>query len=131
MNSITLRKPIKIDGKPVDELTYDVDEITAEAFAEAEQRKFQASGSKGAITAPVIEMDYSMQLYIGFAAIIAVNPKYDYNDLLRISGRDLISVQRVGRSFMLASGEETEDSESEAGKSVNASETTPASSTQA
>ena len=32
---------------------------------------------------------------------------------------------------MLASGEETEDSESEAGKSVNASETTPASSTQA
>ena len=56
-----------------------------------------------------------MQLYLGFAAIIAVNPKYDYNDLQRISGPDVMSVMKIGRNFILASAEgesEAEGSES-------------------
>ena len=115
MDSIKLTKPIKVNGEEVAELTYDVNEITPAGFAEAEFRKSQASGSKGAPSAAAVELDYSMQLYLGFAAIIAVNPKYDYNDLQRISGPDVMSVMKIGRNFILASAEgesEAEGSES-------------------
>lgn len=127
MDSIKLKKPIKVNGKTVEELTYDVNEITPAGFAEAEFRKSQASGSKGAPSAAAVELDYSMQLYLGFAAIIAVNPQYDYNDLQRVSGPDVMSVMKVGRNFILTSAAE----ESEAEGSENASETTPESITQA
>lgn len=127
MDSIKLKKPIKVNGKTVEELTYDVNEITPAGFAEAEFRKSQASGSKGAPSAAAVELDYSMQLYLGFAAIIAVNPQYDYNDLQRVSGPDVMSVMKVGRNFILASAAE----ESEAEGSENVSETTPESITQA
>lgn len=127
MDSIKLKKPIKVNGKSVEELTYDVNEITPAGFAEAEFRKSQASGSKGAPSAAAVELDYSMQLYLGFAAIIAINPQYDYNDLERVSGPDVMSVMKVGRNFILASAV----GESEAEGSENASETTPESTTQA
>lgn len=127
MESIKLKKPITINGKKIEELTHDINEITPASFAEAELKKSQASGSKGTPTAGAIELDYSMQLYLGFAAIIAVNPNYDYNDLQRISGPDVMSVMRIGRNFIIASAAES----SEAEESESASETTPASTTQA
>ena len=43
MDSIKLKKPIKVNGEEVAELTYDVNEITPAGFAEAEFRKSQAS----------------------------------------------------------------------------------------
>ena len=68
-----------------------------------------------------------MHLYLGFAAIIAANPQYDYNDLQRISGPDVMSVMKIGRNFIIASAA----GDSEAAESENASETSPASTTQA
>ena len=56
-----------------------------------------------------------MHLYIGLAAFFAFNPNYDYNDLQRISGPDVMSVMKIGRNFILASAEgesEAEGSES-------------------
>lgn len=103
MNTLTLKNPIKINGKDVSELTYDANEITAEAFIEAETRKFASAVKKGATTAATIELDYSMQLELGLAAILAVNDGYDYNDLLRIKGTDLIGVVRIGRNFTMPS----------------------------
>lgn len=124
MESIKLKKPLTINGANVEELTYDINEITPAGFAEAEFKKSQASGSKGAPNAGAVELDYSMHLYLGFAAIIAVNPQYDYNDLQRISGPDVMSVMKIGRNFIIASAAEAAESE-------NASETSPASTTQA
>lgn len=127
MDSLKLKKPLLVNGKKVEELTYDINEITSAGFAEAEFRKSQASGSKGAPNAAAVELDYSMQLYLGFAAIIAVNPQYDYNDLQRISGPDVMGVMKIGRNFILASAAES----SEVAESENASETSPESTTQA
>lgn len=127
MDSLKLKNPLKINGKTVEELTYDVNAITPAGFAEAEFRKAQASGSKGAPSAAAVELDYSMQLYLGFAAIIAVNPQYDYSDLQRVTGPDVMGVMRIGRNFILASAAE----ESEVEASENTSETTPGSTTQA
>lgn len=45
-NTIKLDNPVQINGKSYNELTYDISEITAQAFAEADARKLSASGSK-------------------------------------------------------------------------------------
>lgn len=111
MDTLKLKKPIKIDGKEVAELTYDADEITAEAFITAESRKFAASSKKGG-TGAVLEFDYSMHLELGFAAIIAVNPQIDYSDLKRIKGADLVAVAKIGRNFTLLSAAEKASEES-------------------
>ena len=126
MESIILKNPIKINGKDVAELTHDANEITPAGFAEAEYRKTRANGSKGAPSSAAVELDYSLHLYLGFAAILAVNPEYDYNDLERIKGTDVMEVMKVGRNFIIASAGKSAEETSE-----NASETTPASTTPA
>ena len=45
-NTIKLDNPVQINGKSYNELTYDISEITAQAFAEADARKLSASGSR-------------------------------------------------------------------------------------
>ena len=119
MDTLKLKNPIKINGKEVRELTYDVNEITADAFVEAEMRKFNAVSKKG-VNAPAMEMDYSMHLELGFAAIVAVNPNIDYNDLGRLKGPDLIAVARVGRNFIMPSVEEEPMGNSTENKSESA-----------
>lgn len=105
MKTLKLKTPIKINGEEVSELTYDTNEITAEAFIEAEARKFKTVGKQG-ITAGALELDYSMHLQLGFAAIVAVNPKIDYNDLSRLKGADVAAVVRIGRNFIMPSAAE-------------------------
>lgn len=124
MEYITLKNPISINGKEVTKMTYDVNEITPAGFAEAEYRKTRANGSKGAPSSAAVELDYSLHLYLGFAAIIAVNPEYDFNDLERIKGIDVMEIMKVGRNFIIASAGHSTDEGSE-----NASETTPESTT--
>lgn len=125
MEKIILKNPIQINGKAIKELTYDVNEITPAGFAEAEYRKTRSNGSKGAPSSAAVELDFSLHLYLGFAAILAVNPEYDFNDLERIKGPDVMSVMKVGRNFIIASAEKSTDDTSE-----NASETMQESTTQ-
>lgn len=124
MEIIKLRNPILINNKQVTELTYDSNEITPSGFAEAEYHKTRANGSKGAPSSAAVELDYAMHLYLGFAAIIAVNPGYDWADLERIKGADVMEVVKVGRNFIIDSVDASQDDTSE-----NASETTPESTT--
>ena len=70
-------------------MTYDTDEISGALYAQAESAKMKASGSKGGNLAGAVELDYSLHLYIGFAAVIAVNPAYTFEDMERIKGRSL------------------------------------------
>lgn len=126
MNSIKLQNPIKIDGKTVNELTYDINEITAIGFIEAEAKRKSAAGRAVNIT-PAVEFDFGLHLYLGFAAIIAVNPKIDWSDLERLHGHDVVEVTGIGRNFILKS----EDKESPESESGAASETTPESTTPA
>lgn len=106
-------------------MTYDTDEISGALYAQAESAKMKASGSKGGNLAGAVELDYSLHLYIGFAAVIAVNPAYTFEDMERIKGRSLREFARIGRGFFIASGD------SEADSSDEQSETTPEPTTQA
>lgn len=117
--TLKLRHPIDIDGKKVKALTYDSEEITAALFAEADTLKKKAAGISNMSISPAIEFDFGLHLYIGFAAIIAVNPEYDFTDLERIKGSDIRDVMNVGRRFFIASAEDGQPN-----SSANASETT-------
>lgn len=109
--TITLSKPILIDGAETKELKYDTDLITTDLFSEAEGLKNKATrqASKGTF-AGAMELDYSFHLYLGAASIVAANPTWTFEDVLRVKGHDIRKVIGIGRSFMTESDESAEDS---------------------
>lgn len=100
MERIKLHEPILIDGKKVAELSYDVNEITAGQFCEAEALRFAAAGNKASLT--VCEFDHGLHLYLGMMAIVAAMPHIDITDLERLKGRDMVQVMKIGQNFILA-----------------------------
>lgn len=111
METLKLRNPIKIDGKEVAEVTYDANEIDGLLFATAEAKRKDALGLKDSMTAAA-EFDYSLHVYMGYAAIIAVNSSYSFEDVARIKGRDLVEVMKIGRNFILKSEKESPEKSS-------------------
>lgn len=115
--TLKLKKPLLVNGKEVNELTYDADEITIQEYKAANKRTLSYDMS-------LAESDYYLHLQIGFAAIIAVNPEIDISDLERMKGQDLYKVSIVGRNFITeALADFAEDNSEEQ------SETTPDAST--
>ena len=127
-NSIKLKNPILIDNKPVSEITYDGNEITAVLYAQADAKKKVAAGMKNVNISPAVEFDFGLHLYMGFAAAIAVNPAYSFEDLERIKGRDVMAFAEVGRDFLLEL-DTSDESSSEKQSEPTAEPTTPASPT--
>ena len=125
--TLHLKNPILINGKVITEVTYDSNEIDGILFATAESKRKAAAGRKDFSIAPAAEFDFSLHLYLGFAAIVAVNPSYDFSDLERMKGHDVVEVMGIGRNFMLTS-EEKAQTESDSGEPT---ETTPESTTPA
>lgn len=126
MEKLKLRNPIMIDGKKITELTYDSNEIDGILFATAESKRKAAAGLKSTAITIAAEFDFGLHLYLGFAAIVAVNPEYDFSDVERIKGRDVVEVMAIGRNFMLASEQEQQQNSSD-----EPTETTQESTTQA
>lgn len=125
--TLKLRDPIKVNNESVAELSYDTDEITAALFVEAEAKCRAAAGRNVTIT-PAAEFDFSLHVYLGFAAVIAVNSEYDFSDMERIKGRDVVELMKIGRNFILRSENSKESgsgapSETTAERSTQASET--------
>lgn len=123
---LSLKNPVMIDGKEIKEMTYDSNEIDGILFATAEAKKKAAAGMKNTSITPAAEFDFGLHLYLGFAAIVAVNPSYDFSDVERIKGHDVVEVMAIGRNFILTS--EPEQQESDSGEPT---ETTPESTTPA
>lgn len=68
MESIKLKKPLTINGAKVEELTYDINEITPAGFAEAEFKKSQSHN-----TAVGRLMVRNMHRHKGSCSFIRVN----------------------------------------------------------
>lgn len=125
--TIELINPIKIDGKNIKKLNYDTNEITPELFAEAEGKKLKASRVNGNISG-AMELDYPLHLYLGLAAIVAVNSDFTFEDVSRIKGRDVVEVMKIGRNFIVKS-EESQDDDSDEQSETSPESITPASQT--
>lgn len=121
-NTIKLTKPLKINGINVTELTYDADEITVEQFNQADILSHEKATKGGKVSSLVAETDVTFTLYLGFFAVIAVNPDIDIMDLERIKGKDLWQIAQIGRSFFSQSAEEEEEEENEDSEADNSEE---------
>ncbi len=126
MKTLKLTNPIMINGEKIAELTYDTNEIDGVLFATAETKKKAAAGMKNMTISAAAEFDFALHLYLGYAAIIAVNPTYDFSDLERIKGHDTVEVMGIGRNFMLASDKAAQESDSDAPTETTPESTTPA-----
>ena len=131
--TITLRKPLLVNGVERKELSYDTEKITGGMFIEADARAATKAAGVGGIKVDVAETDTSLQYYLGAMAIIAENPEIDMTDLDRISGYDVMQIYRIGRNFTKGSAEKEEEEEnpdSEESTSEKPVEVTQESSTQ-
>lgn len=116
--TITLKKAIMIDGREVQELSYDTDKITNADYLAACKKAFSTGG--GGVTGASPQLDYGVQLYLGIYAILADNRKYDITDIERVTGPDIMQIQGVGQAFTLGREDQTEE------PSAQQSETIPA-----
>lgn len=123
--TLKLANPIMVNNQQITELTYDTNEITGALFAEADIRRKVAAGTKNVAIVPAVEFDFGLHPYMGFAAVIAINPQFDFSDLERIHGIDMMKLMEIGRNFLLKSEESTPEPTDEQ------SETTAKLSTQA
>lgn len=124
-----LNNSIKINGQDVKKLEYDFDEITCELFTMASNyadAKTLRANQQGRPSAAIMEQNVSLHMYIGMAAVIAVNPDIDVMDLERVKGFDLIRLTQLGRNFIAGRSAEISDQSS----SEKQSEVTPGFSTQ-
>lgn len=119
--TLILKNPIMVNGEKISEMEYDTEEITGEIFTEMESKHRAAAGHK---SMAMCEVDAGLHLYMGYAAIIAVNPKYDVSDLLRLKGVDVAALLRIGRNFINPPADSQENnSEERAG--ITQGSTTP------
>lgn len=125
-NTLKLKNPILINGETISEMTYDINEIDGVLFATAEAKKKAAAGMKNMSISAAAEFDFGLHLYLGYAAIIAKNPAYDWADLERIKGHDVVEVMGIGRNFMLKSDEASTESDSDEPTETTPESTTPA-----
>lgn len=125
--TLKLMHPLLVNGQEMTEVDYDAEEINAVQYSIACQRSAAISKSNQSVTVKFRENDNSLHMYLGFMAIIAVNPQIDITDLERIKGTDVLNIADIGQVFILRiSGAGSPQSNSDA-----QSETTQEPSTQA
>ena len=108
VEKIKLLKPVKINGKEVTELTYDIDAVTADDMVNAEAELNTANMSNGKTSSALPETSPAYQFYYAARAIIACNPDIDIEDLKRVSAKDFIKIKRIGQDFFTDTAEEEE-----------------------
>lgn len=115
--TLKLRYPILIDGKQVKELSYDQEEITNDLFLTACMKSTISGNDMNA--AVMKELNNALHLQLGKAAILAVNPSYDWGDMDRVKSFDLLNLCEIGRDFITGAAEEASEQNTSGKQSEN------------
>ena len=99
MSVLKLRKPIKIDGNEVTELTYDLEGLTGADLDDAVMALKRAK-----VPLATVELDPSYH-----AAVFAQAAGVDMADLRRLSARDYKEATVAVRNFFLSASAELSD----------------------
>lgn len=102
MDKLKLRKPIKINGKEVTEISYDFDNFTAKDKMNA-GKKYKKDG--GIISVEELDPDY--HLYVFAEAAAKVDKSIDITDILRLNAKDSTRAESLVRDFFFLDSEET------------------------
>lgn len=126
MAKIILRSPLEVNGEKLTEFEYDVDGISPENFLEADARSSSGLAAKGIQNMNLAEFNSALHFYLGCFAIIAKNPSIDISDLMRLTGRDINKVRKVGQTFFgdTAPDEDQDETASTEKESESSSEAT-------
>ena len=106
MKTITLKKPLKVEGKEIKVLNFDTDVATLAMDNEAYKKTFvELDGQMGiAETCTVLHRIWGM-------LIAAESNDIEYENLKRLSIQDLKVLEREGRNFLLGSDSSEESSQ--------------------
>ncbi len=99
--TIFLQKPLKVNGKDLTQLNYDIDEISIEHVSRAEAEKAKILGKNAVAGIKVAQTDLLLHLHLGFQAIMICQPEIDIEDLKRIKGYDLTQIAGIGTRFFI------------------------------
>ena len=124
--TVKLDQPIMINGVPRQEFSYDMEEITADMFIEC-CRRAVLNDRSGQFSLKQKETDYVLHMYLGMAAIIAVNPEISFEDFERVKGFDTLKFTDIGWLFILRqSGAHSTENNSDVPSEITAEFSTPA-----
>lgn len=110
VNKFKLKHPLKVDGKPIKELGYNFDELTAHDLMRAYDR---AHAAEDVSVVPVVEADMKYQFACAAFAVVKANSDYDISDIYRVQGTDVMALTRLGRDFLFSGAEDGPEEESE------------------
>lgn len=99
--TIILTKPLKVNGKEMSQLNYDIEKISIEHISRAEGEKAKMLGKNAIAGMKVAQTDLLLHLHLGFQAIIICHPEIDVEDLKRITGYDLTQISAIGTRFFI------------------------------
>lgn len=125
--TIKLRNGIKVDGKLIKELKYNIDKISMPLYTEADARASAELIRYNAMKNTATALSETYLNYFGMAGVLCVEDRLSFEDLERITGTDIKKLGNIGRLFINAS--EEDDGASEDLKA--SSETSPKPSVQA
>ena len=110
---IKLSKPLLVNGEYLNELTYDIEELSINHITKAEGLKAKIGGKDivGSIT--IAQADYALHICIGMHAIMAVNSDIEVEDLQRLKGYDLTKLAAIGQRFFIEPVEQEQATSSE------------------
>lgn len=94
MNTIKLLNALEINGEKRKELSYDIEALSAEQFAEC-------SVKAGLVSNRVMELNATLHEKIGQYAVINTDRDIDSADLDRLTGRDIVSLAKIGRDIFV------------------------------
>lgn len=100
-NVLKLSKPIMVNGKEVNEIPFDLDNMTAQDKMNASKRYV-----KDGNIVTVQELDPSYHIYLFTEAVIKANPELDATDVMRINAKDAAKAEKLVRDFFYLGSEE-------------------------